>query len=113
MSDMAKLMQLAQLAGLMRDQRLETLRQALQRQAATEAHLAALEVPSPCDLSPISAGQAELAYQRWAEMRRRALRAQFVQLKAESAAARASAVKAFGKARVLDELRAARSERRR
>jgi hypothetical protein len=107
--DPVMLGRLAALATVLQDQRLEILRQAQQRKQATEALIAGLDAPSPCDLSLVSAGQAEMAYRLWTEGRKRALRHNLQQQIADCDRATAAARQAFGKAQVLAQLVAGQS----
>lgn len=109
MMDPIMLARLADLATLLQDQRLEVLRQAQRRKQDTEALIAGLDAPSPCDLPVIGAGQAEMAYGRWIEGRRRVLRHNLQQQTTECDKATTAARQAFGKAQVLAQLVARQS----
>ena len=100
-----RLTRLTQLANLIRDQRLEALRQTNLRRQATEALIAGLEVPPAQDIPPLVAARAELAYQVWADRRRQDLARQLAQNNEACRMARAEAVQAFGRSLVLGRLK--------
>lgn len=100
-----RLKRLADLADLIRDQKLEALRLAAERRAATERLIAGLEADPSGDLPPIAAARAELAYQAWADQRRRELTLVLQNQTALCEARRAAARLAFGRAQVLGRLK--------
>ncbi|WP_151718876.1 hypothetical protein [Gemmobacter serpentinus] len=103
--------QLARLAGMIQDQRLEALRRAQVRQQAITAQLEALDAPSACDLSPIHTRQAELLYGQWVDARRQILHQQLDQQGLVCREALAAARLAFGKTQVLQQLSQAHMSR--
>lgn len=107
MTDRKQMGRLAELAALVRDQRLELLRMAAERRATTERLMAGLEQPGTDALPAMVAARAELAYQGWAEQRRRELSRILAAQTAECEARRDAARLAFGRAEVLDKLRKA------
>lgn len=100
-----RLTRLTELADLIRDQRLEALRQANLRRQATEALIAGLEAPPAQDIPPLVAARAELAYQVWAERRRQDLARQLAQNIEACRMAQAEAKLAFGRSQVLGRLK--------
>lgn len=105
MRDRKQIGRLADLAALVRDQRLEVLRLANERKAGTERLITGLEQPGTNALPVIAAAQAELQYQAWAEQRRRELAAILAEQTLECEKRRDAARLAFGRAQVLDRLR--------
>lgn len=101
------LKRLGELADLMLDQRLQTLRAAADAKAQSEAALAALARPLPetDDLVGASAQIAALAYGRWADARRAEINQVLARQTADWIEARAAAQTAFGKADALRRLR--------
>ena len=106
MSDKAQLARLAHLAGMIREQRLELLRHAAERKTKTEQLIAGLDQPGTTALPTIPAARAELAYQGWADQRRRELAAVLAAQTLECERKRDAARLAFGRAQVLDRLKA-------
>ena len=104
MTDRKQIGRLAELAGLVRDQRLELLRLAAERKVTTERLIAGLEQPGSDALPAVVAARAELAYQGWAEQRRRDLARILAAQTAECEKRRDAARLAFGKAEVLGKL---------
>jgi hypothetical protein len=105
MSGTDRLARLAQLAGMIRDQRLADLERAGQARAESRARLDGLTL-APCasDLGAIAAAQAEVRYQSWAEARRAEINLTLARQTAEWLEARDAARHAFGRAQVLDKL---------
>lgn len=96
---------LARIADLLRDQKLEALRVAAARIAATEALIAGLAVPAAADLPVLAEARAALRYEAWAERRRRELATVLQAEKAELRKRQADAAQAFGRAQVIGRLR--------
>lgn len=100
----ARLAALGTVAALLKDQRLNELRQAAARIAETQALIAGLAVQPAPDLSPLAAARAALGYAGWAEKRRRELDAILRVQLAEMRQKQAAAAQAFGRAQVLERL---------
>lgn len=98
------LARLAELAGLLRDRKLDELRAARLQREATQARLAAL-VSGPAEgVSPLAAAQSALLYQRWVDGRRAEINLQLARDTAAWLAAQDAARAAFGRAQVMDRL---------
>ncbi|MGL4238152.1 hypothetical protein [Tabrizicola sp.] len=107
------LARLADLAQLMLDHRLGTLRQAADAVEQSRMQLQAINAASaPADLPPVAAERVGLAYQRWADVRRSELNLVISRQTAEWIEARGEAGTAFGRLQALQGL-AARSPNRR
>jgi hypothetical protein len=102
MSRDTRLADLARLAGLLRDQRLDRLRRAAADHAEAEADLAALVAPEPMDADAAAALAA--VRDRWhaAEARRRSIR--LARARSALIEARADAAREVGRADVLARL---------
>lgn len=98
------LARMAELAAMLRDRKLEELRQAQARRHATEALIAGLAVPAAADLPLVAAAQAEIGYGRWAEARRRELNQRLAREMVEVMRRQDAARHAFGRADVLRRL---------
>ncbi|MBL8561433.1 MAG: hypothetical protein JNN06_04050 [Gemmobacter sp.] len=105
MTDRKQIGKLAELAALVRDQRLELLRLAAERKATTERLIAGLDQPGTDSVPAVAAARAELAYRSWADQRRRELSRLLAAQLAECEKRRDAARLAFGRAEVLDKLR--------
>lgn len=108
MTDRKQIGRLAELAALVRDQRLEVLRLAAERKASTERLIAGLEQPGTDAVPVVVAARAELTYQAWAEQRRRELAQILAAQSVECEKRRDAARLAFGRAQVLEKLRHAK-----
>lgn len=102
--DKAQHATLAVLAALLKDHKLEALRQAAARQAQTRTLIAGLEAATATNLDPIPAAQSQLRHAIWAEGRRRELNQQLARQLVELEEARAAATRAFGRVQALDRL---------
>ena len=92
------LARLGQISQLILDVRLASLHLAAQKRQHSLDLLAELNRPMPQDaLSLVAAHQAELRYQRWAEMRRADINPILARQTAEMLAARDEAGQAFGR----------------
>lgn len=100
-----RLFHLARIADLLRDQKLEALRAATARVAATEALIAGLAVQAAADLPALAEAKAALRYEGWAERRRRELAAILRAEQTELRKRQADAAQAFGRAQVIGRLR--------
>lgn len=100
-----RLAALGAVAALLKDQKLQELRQSAARIAETRALIAGLAVLPAPDLSPLAAARAALGYAGWAEKRRRELDAILQGQMAEMRQKQAAAAQAFGRAQVLERLR--------
>jgi hypothetical protein len=98
--DMKRLQAIAQ---LVLDQRLRTLNQAADRLERSREQLAAINAAaSPADLSPVAAGLVDVAYQRWADVRRAELNGTIARQSAHWIESRGEAGQAFGRVQALD-----------
>lgn len=105
MTAAADLRQLGVLAAMVRDAKLEAVRRAALARGATLARLADLEsAPADATLHPVAAARAMVAYQVWADARRRELTAVLARQSVALAEAEAEARIAFGRTEVLDRL---------
>lgn len=95
---------LAELAGLLRDRKLDDLRAARLQREATLGRLAALVAGPAEGVLPIAAAQNALLYQRWVDGKRAELNQQLSRETAVWMDAQAAARVAFGRAQVLDVL---------
>ncbi|MDR0808304.1 MAG: hypothetical protein LBE86_04120 [Gemmobacter sp.] len=98
------LARMAELAAMLRDWKLEELRQAQARRDATEGLIVGLVAPPAAGLSPVAAAQAELGYGRWADARRRELNQRLAREMVEVMRQQDAARRAFGRADVLRQL---------
>jgi hypothetical protein len=98
--DMKRLQDLAQ---LVLDQRLMGLRQAAERLERSRAQLSAINAAAAsADLPPVAAGLVDVAYQRWADVRRAELNGAIARQSAEVIESRSEAGQAFGRVHALD-----------
>lgn len=98
--DMRRLQALAQLAL---DQRQQGLRQAAERLERSRMQLQAVNgADMPADLPPIAAGLVDVAYRRWADVRRAELNTLIARQMVEWMEARSEAATAFGRVQALD-----------
>jgi hypothetical protein len=98
--DMKRLQVLAQ---LVLDQRLLTLKQAADRLERSRDQLAAINAAAaPADLPPVAAGLVDVAYQRWADVRRAELNGAIARQSADWIETRDVAGQAFGRVQALD-----------
>lgn len=101
------------LAQLIRDARLDGLRRAAQLRDQTLSRLEGLNATAAGDdLHPVAAGMAQVAFEGWADARRRELTRLLARQTADLAEAEAAARDAFGRADVLGKLES-RLDRRR
>lgn len=102
------LLKLRGVAELMLDVRLAALRKAAVARQETEAHLADLSTPPPpaSDVSEVAAERAAVAYQRWADARRRDLNQLLARQTVTWLEARETAGEAFSKTQALDSVAA-------
>jgi hypothetical protein len=102
MSRSADLRRLQALAQLTLDHRLQALNQASDRLERSRMQLAAVNgAAAPADLQPIAAGLVDVAYRRWADVRRAELNALLARQTAEWIEARAEAATALGRVQAL------------
>ena len=102
-----KIAALAELAAIVLDVKLADLRKIAAERNASLAALAALatpEAPQDDDISPISAAQAGLRYQQWADLKRAEINMRLSLQTAEWQVQRESATKAFGRTDALKRL---------
>ena len=102
-----KIAALAELATIVLDVRLAALRKIAAERNASLAALAALatpEAPPDDDISPITAAQAGLRYQQWADLRRAEINMRLSLQTAEWQVQRESATTAFGRTDALNRL---------
>ena len=93
---------LAALAQLVLDQRLAGLRQSTERLDRSREQLQAINVvTTPADLPPVAAGLVDMAYQRWADVRRAELNSAIAQQTAIWMEEKAEAATAFGRVQAL------------
>ncbi|QYZ69811.1 hypothetical protein [Neotabrizicola shimadae] len=101
-SGLSDLRRLQVLSDLIRDSRLEAVKQAAQAEVQTCRRLEALsQNGAALDLHPAAAHAASLAYESWAELRRRELLVTLARQRAELAEAEAAARDAFGRAEAI------------
>lgn len=108
MTDRKQIGKLAELAALVRDQRLELLRIAAERKATTERLITGLDQPGTDALPAVAAARAEMAYRGWADQRRRELSRILAAQMVECEKRRDAARLAFGRAEVLGKLHKAK-----
>lgn len=104
MSDRQRLRALAELAALLRDRRIEAMRQAALARDETRARIDGLAAPEAEGLPPVAAALAGVAYQRWADRTRADLNIRLARQTADWLERQAEARQAFGKAEVLARL---------
>jgi hypothetical protein len=93
---------LATLSQLVLDQRLAGLRQAAARLERSKSQLRAINAAgAPADLPPVQAGLVDLAYQRWADIRRAELNTIIAQQTVAWMQAKSEAATAFGRLQAL------------
>lgn len=98
---------LTELADLIRDQRLNLLREAAERRDQSLRQIAALERPAAApELSLLTEQLVGLRYQAWADHRRSELNTVLARQSADWLAARDEARQAFGRAEALRALAA-------
>jgi len=104
MTDQKRLGQLAEIASLLSDRKLEELRRQRELRAGIVARIAALEERPAEGLDPLAAARAALAYQAWADGRRSELGRQLAAQESRCEESRMAAQTAFGRATILDRL---------
>lgn len=102
MNQRDQIKRLQQIAGLQLDLRLNDLHAAARARQESLDRIAGLNVPQVSDLPPIAAAQADLLYQRWAEVRRAEINQNLARQTAVWIEAQANARKAFGQTQALD-----------
>jgi len=91
------------LAQLVLDQRLMVLKQAADRLERSRDQLASINAAAaPADLPPVAAGMVDVAYQRWADVRRAELNGTIARQSADLIDAKGVAGHAFGRVQALD-----------
>jgi hypothetical protein len=102
MSRAKDLSQLADLAQLMLDHRLGTLKASSDRLEQSRMQLSALnQTAEPVDLDPVTAVKVGLDYERWADVRRAELNLVIARQTAAWLEARGDAQTAFGRVQAL------------
>lgn len=102
MTSRKDLQSLATLSQLVLDQRLSALRQTAERLERSKAQLSAINAAgAPADLPPVQAGLVDLAYQRWADIRRAELNLAIAQQTISWIDAKSEAATAFGRVQAL------------
>jgi hypothetical protein len=90
------------LARLLLDHRLSRLREAAARREQSRMQIEAVDrAAAPAELPPVAAGQVQLRYQLWADVRRSELNALLARQTVEWMAARDEARSAFGRTEAL------------
>lgn len=98
--------QLQMLGQMVLDQRLHVLETAARaRQESLDRLAAMVPGPTPEDLPPIAAHQAEMRYESWAALRRREINLTLARQTAEMLQARDAAGLAFGRVEAMKALR--------
>jgi hypothetical protein len=96
------LSRLLALSAMVQDLRLAELSQAEAARAKSVAALSRLDMPPPeTDLDPVAAGRVQVSYARWADIRRRELKATITRQTETCLAAQAQARTAFGRQQAL------------
>ena len=96
------LRRLLALSTMVRDLRLAELSQAEAARAASVASLARLNAPSSqTDLDPVVADRVQVTYERWADVRRKELKATIARQTETCLAAKSQARTAFGRQQAL------------
>ncbi|WP_374645905.1 hypothetical protein [Tabrizicola sp.] len=102
MTRLKDLRTLATLSQLVLDQRLAGLRQAAGQLERSRAQLQAITAAAaPADLPPVAAGLVDIAYRRWADIRRTELTAAIARQTVDWMEAKAGAATAFGRLQAL------------
>ena len=101
-----KLAQLQDLAQIVLDAQLADLRRIARARDDSLAHLADLNRPfAASDLHPVAAAEAEIRFQRWADLRRAEVNQLLARQNVQMEAARGAAQLAFGRSTALARLR--------
>lgn len=101
-----KLAQLQGLAQMVLDAQLADLRAIARARDDSLAHLADLNRPFPAsDLHPVAAAEAEIRFQRWADLRRAEVNQLLARQTVQMEVARGAAQLAFGRSTALARLR--------
>lgn len=96
------LQMLATLSQLVLDQRLVGVRLAAERLDRSRAQLQAINAAAaPADLPPVAAGLVDMAYQRWADIRRAELNAAIARQTVTWMDEKSEAATAFGRLQAL------------
>lgn len=102
MTSRKDLKSLATLSQLVLDQRLAAVRQAAERLDRSKSQLRAINAAAaPADLPPVQGGLVDLAYQRWADVRRAELNVTIAQQTVAWIDAKSEAATAFGRVQAL------------
>lgn len=105
-ADKQRLSGLQDLAQMVLDAQLAELRQIARARDESLAHLAELNRPfAETDLNPIAAAEAEIRFQRWADLRRAEVNQTLARQTVQLQEARSAAQTAFGRANALAKLR--------
>lgn len=103
MTSYKDLQALATLSQLVLDQRLQLLRKRAELLNRSRAQLAAINARAePADLPPVPAGLVDIAYQRWADVRRAELNTAIARQSVDWIEARAEASTALGRVQALE-----------
>jgi hypothetical protein len=103
MSRAQDIKRLQALAQLVLDQRLLALKQAADQLERSRNQLAAINAAAaPADLPPVAAGLVDVAYRRWADVRRAELNGTIARQSAVWIETRGEAGQAFGRVQALD-----------
>ena len=106
MKEREKLDQLQTISQLMLDVRLLALEKAAKARQSSLDRLADLNRPSKAtDLDPVVAGEVEVRFQHWADLRRAAINLDLARQTVEWSEARRDAALAFGRNAVIEKLR--------
>jgi hypothetical protein len=104
--DAQKLAGLQGLAQMILDGHLARVRAIARAREESLAHLADLNRPfEPSDLHPVAAAEAEMRFQRWADLRRAEVNQLLARQNVEMEEARSAAKLAFGRSSALSQLR--------
>lgn len=103
--DKGKLKGLQSLAQIILDARLNDLQAIARAREESLARLADLNRPfAPSDLHPVAAAEADLRFQRWADLRRAEVNEALARQNVKMEEVRAEAREAFGRAQALSRL---------
>lgn len=102
MSRPSDIKRLEALAQLVLDQRLHALKQVADQLDRSRAQLEAINAgAAPADLQPVAAGLVDVAYRRWADIRRSELNGVIARQSADWIEERGQAAQAFGRVQAL------------
>ena len=102
MSRLSDIQRLEALAQLVQDQRLQVLKQAADQLERSRAQLEAINAAAaPADLPPVAGGLVDVAYRRWADIRRSELNGVIARQSVTWIEERSEAAQAFGRVQAL------------